>query len=126
MGASQVPSSCYVSSSEIQAFTNKKPPSAKYKAKFDISCWQGCPLKPPNKAAAEGSHQKQQSQSVAVHADAPCLLSNAACSLQDGLCPESAAQQAAEFSFGNIHSVLAVGTSGPVFYARCNHLHHLQ
>ncbi|KAL0024426.1 hypothetical protein WJX77_002052 [Trebouxia sp. C0004] len=36
-----------------------------------------------------------------------------------GSCMEPAAQQAAsEFSIGNIHSVLAVGTSGPVFHAR--------
>ncbi len=74
---------------------------------------------PSNKAAAGMSNQKQQSLSVALHANASSLLPNTASPLQDGLCPEPAAQQAAsEFSIGNIHSVLAVGTSGPVFHAR--------
>ena len=78
--------------------------------------------KPSNKAAAGRSIQKQQSLSVALHANASSLLPSTASPLQNGLCPESAAQQAAsEFSIENIHSVLAVGTSGPVFNARYKH-----
>lgn len=73
-----------------------------------------------NKAAVGRSNQKQRSLIVAPHASASSLLRLPhIASLQDGLCPETAAQQAAsDFSIGHIHSVLAVGTSGPVFHAR--------
>ncbi len=42
--------------------------------------------------------------------------------LQDEMCPDLAAQEAAaEFWIGNAHSVLAVETSGLLFNARCEH-----
>ena len=73
--------------------------------------------KPSNQAAAGNSSQEQQSLSVAPCANAS--LPNTASPLWDRLCPEHAAQQAAsDFSIASIHSVLAVGTSGPVFNAR--------
>ncbi|DBB06984.1 TPA: hypothetical protein ACH3X1_011576 [Trebouxia sp. C0004] len=81
---------------------------------------------PFNKATAGRSNQKQQSLSVALHANASSLLPNQASPFQKALCPEPAAQQAAsEFSIGNIHSVFAVGTSGPAFHARLYCLHCL-
>ena len=80
------------------------------------------PSKPSNQATVGRSNQKQQSLSVALHTNASSLLPNKASPRQNGLCPEPAAQQAAsEFSIENIYSVLAVGTSGPVFHARYTH-----
>ena len=74
---------------------------------------------PSDKAAAGRFNQKQQSLSVALHANASSLLPSMASPLQDGLCPVPAARLAAsEFSIGDIHSVLAMGTSGPVYHAR--------
>lgn len=75
-----------------------------------------------NKAAAGRSNQKQQSLTVALHANASSLLPHTTSALQNGLYPEVVTQQAAsEFKIGHILSVLAVGTSGPVFHARYNH-----
>ncbi|KAL3141581.1 hypothetical protein ABBQ32_004824 [Trebouxia sp. C0010 RCD-2024] len=72
-----------------------------------------------NKAAAGRSNQKQQSLKVALHANASSLLPYTTSALQNGLYPEAVTQQAAsEFKIGHILSVLAVGTSGPVFHAR--------
>ena len=71
-----------------------------------------------NNAAVGRSKQKQQSLQVALHANAALLLPHTS-ALQKGLCPEVVAQQAAsEFKIGHILSVLALGTSGPVFHAR--------
>lgn len=78
--------------------------------------------KPSNKTAAGRSNQKQRSLSVALHANASSILPNEASPIQSESCPEPAAQQAAsEFTIGNIHAVLAVGTSGPDFHARYSH-----
>ena len=75
-----------------------------------------------NKAAAGRSNQKQQSLKVALHANASSLLPHTTSVLHNGLYPEAVTQQAAsEFKIGHILSVLAVGTSGPVFHARYNH-----
>ncbi|KAL3141622.1 hypothetical protein ABBQ32_004859 [Trebouxia sp. C0010 RCD-2024] len=72
-----------------------------------------------NKAAAGRSNQKQPSLKVALHANASSLLPHTTSALQNGLYPEAVFQQAAsEFKIGHILSVLAVGTSGPVFHAR--------
>lgn len=72
-----------------------------------------------NKAAAGRSNQKQQSLKVALHANASSLLPHTISALQNGLCREVVAQQAAsEFKIEHILSVLALGTSGPVFHAR--------
>ena len=71
-----------------------------------------------NNATIGRSKQKQQSSKVALHAYASLLLPHTS-ALQNGLCPEVVAQQAAsEFKIGHILSVLALGTSGPVFHAR--------
>ncbi len=107
--------------------TSKRPQTRSLGApskKLSLTPAAGKPAhsKPSNKTAAGRSTQKQQSLSVALHANASSLVPDMASPLQDGLCPEVAAQQAAsEFSVGNIQPVLAVGTSGPVFHARYRH-----
>jgi len=76
---------------------------------------------PSNKAATGRSNQKQQSLSVALHANASSLLPNTACPLQDGLCPESAAWQSSQLETYIL--CLPWGPAGQFFMLGTNTIH---